>query len=103
MATNETAISAALVSDNEKEIVPEWLELQKRAGALQTGRITEAELLAQSREFLHLLRERTWPKAAAMSRNAAYAPAREFLASLSRSRAQQGFSPSRNCDLRLLA
>ncbi len=56
MAANETTTLAALVGDNEKQIVPEWLELQKRAGTLQTGRITEAELTTQSTKFLHLLR-----------------------------------------------
>ncbi|MGH6672778.1 MAG: STAS domain-containing protein [Xanthobacteraceae bacterium] len=92
MAANETGILVQLVADNEKTILPEWLELQKRAGSLQTGRITEAELSTQSTEFLHLLSSalRTTGLEPA---NAAYAPVREFLRNLSRSRALQGFSP----------
>ena len=93
MAANETATLATLVGDNEKQIVPEWLELQKRGGTLQTGRITEAELSSQSTEFLHLLRVGLNTGGADVT-NAAYKPAREFLINVSRSRAMQGFSPT---------
>jgi rsbT co-antagonist protein RsbR len=93
MAANETATLLALVTDNQNEIVPEWLELQKKSGALQTGRITEAELSSQSTEFLHLLRGGL-AKGATDATNTAYNPAREFLANLSRTRALQGFSPT---------
>jgi rsbT co-antagonist protein RsbR len=93
MSAHETTTLAAMVSDHEKAILPEWVELQKRAGSLQTGRITEAELTAQSAEFLKLLRAGL-AKGAGEAANAAYTPAREFLANLSRSRAMQGFSPS---------
>jgi rsbT co-antagonist protein RsbR len=93
MAASETATLAALVADNEKQIVPEWLELQKRFGTLQTGRITEAELTSQSTEFLHLLRNGLASGSVEMG-NAAYTPARDFLSNLSRSRALQGFSPT---------
>ncbi len=94
MAANETTNALAeLVRDNEKEILPEWLELQKRAGSLQTGRITEAELSQQSAEFLHLLRSGLAQGGGEVA-SSAYAPAREFLSNLSRSRALQGFSPT---------
>lgn len=93
MAANETTALAAMVSEHEKTILPEWVELQKRAGSLQTGRITEAELTAQSREFLSLLRTGL-ARGGVDVANAAYAPARELLANLSRSRAMQGFSPA---------
>jgi rsbT co-antagonist protein RsbR len=48
---------ATLVTRNEQTILPEWIELQKKAGTLHTGRITEGELQSQSRNFLHLLRD----------------------------------------------
>ncbi|MGB7037567.1 MAG: STAS domain-containing protein [Xanthobacteraceae bacterium] len=92
MAANETTILAATVSDHEKTILPEWIELQRRSGALQTGRITEAELTAQSTEFLHLLRAGLAQGGGDMA-HAAYGPVRELLTNLSRSRAAQGFSP----------
>ena len=93
MAGNDTATLAALVGANEKQIGPEWLELQKKAGSLQTGRITEAELTSQSTEFLQLLRNGLAQGNADIT-NPAYAPARDFLGDLSRSRALQGFSPT---------
>jgi rsbT co-antagonist protein RsbR len=93
MAANETTTLATLVREREKEILPEWIELQKKAGSLQTGRMTEAELSRQSAEFLHLLRDGL-AKGGVDIANAAYTPARDFLSNVSRSRALQGFSPS---------
>ncbi len=92
MAANETGLIATLVDKSEKQILAEWLELQKRAGTLQTGRITESELLAQSREFLHFFRDGL-TKGGNDVASDAYGPVKEFLANVSRSRALQGFSP----------
>jgi rsbT co-antagonist protein RsbR len=84
---------AELVSSNEQTILPDWVELQKKGGSLQTGRITESELISQSRDFLHLLRDGL-AKGGNDASNPAYAPAKQMLADVSRSRALQGFSPS---------
>ncbi|WP_298873866.1 STAS domain-containing protein [uncultured Bradyrhizobium sp.] len=84
---------ASLVSRNEATILPEWLELQKKAGTLHTGRISEGELQSQSKNFLHLLRDALAQGGSDVS-NGAYEPAKAMLAELSRSRASQGFSPS---------
>jgi rsbT co-antagonist protein RsbR len=84
---------AELVGSNEEAILPEWVELQKRAGSLQTGRITENELISQSRDFLHLLRDGL-ARGGNDAANSAYDPAKQMLAEVSRSRALQGFSPS---------
>jgi rsbT co-antagonist protein RsbR len=89
----DTGSVADLVSKNEQSILPEWVELQKKGGGLQTGRITEGELLSQSREFLHLLRDGL-AKGGNDANNPAYEPAKQLLANVSRSRALQGFSPS---------
>src|ERR1700748_3126920 len=84
---------AALVTQNEQTILPEWMELQKKAGTLHTGRISEGELLSQSRNFLNLLRD-ALAKAGSDVSSAAYGPTKEMLIELSRSRALQGFSPT---------
>ncbi len=84
---------AEFVGGNEQTILPQWIELQKKAGSLQTGRITENELVSQSREFLHLLRDGLAKGGNDVS-NPAYSPAKQMLADISRSRALQGFSPS---------
>jgi rsbT co-antagonist protein RsbR len=81
------------VSRNEKTIFPEWVELQKKAGILHTGRISEGELQSQSRDFLHLMHE-ALAQGGTDTSSAAYEPAKAMLAELSRSRAMQGFSPS---------
>jgi rsbT co-antagonist protein RsbR len=92
MAVKETSAVAKLIADNEKDILPAWVELQKKVGTLQTGRIGEAELLSQCRDFLHLLRDGLNQGGTDASHDA-YKPTRDFLAGISRSRAQQGFSP----------
>ena len=93
MAGSETGTVASLVARNEQAILPEWMELQKKAGVLQTGRISEGELSSQSAEFLHLLSDGL-AKGGDDAHHSAYTPAREMLHNVSRSRAQQGFSPS---------
>jgi rsbT co-antagonist protein RsbR len=93
MAGSDIGSIADLVGNNEPAILNEWLDLQKQAGILRTGRTTEAELTSQSRNFLHLLREGLAKGGKEIS-DAAYGAAREMLADLSRARALQGFSPS---------
>jgi len=93
MARNETGAVAQLVADYEKEIAVEWLDLLKKAGALQTGRIKEAELQAQCGNFLDLL-QHALGKVGTNVAHDAYQPVREMLGELSRSRTVQGFSPS---------
>src|ERR1700742_1584445 len=84
---------AALVTRNEATILPEWMELQKKAGTLHTGRISEGELQSQSKNFLHLLRD-ALAKGGSEAADPAYEAPRAMLAELSRSRAMQGFSPT---------
>jgi rsbT co-antagonist protein RsbR len=92
MAGNAGTV-AELVGSNEQTIFPEWIDLQKKSGSLQTGRITETELISQSRNFLHLLRDGL-AKGGNDASNPAHEPAKQMLAEISRSRALQGFSPS---------
>ena len=83
---------AALVSKNEQTILPEWIELQKKAGTPHTGRISEGELQSQSKNFLHLLRDALATGGSDVA-NAAYEPAKAMLGELSRSRARCRASP----------
>ena len=84
---------ALLVSRNESTILPEWVELQKKAGGLNTGRITEGEVQSQSRNFLHLVHEALVQGGSDVS-NPAYEAVKAMLGDISRSRALQGFTPS---------
>lgn len=93
MPANETSTIAKLITDNEKQILPEWMELQRKAGTLQLGRIAEAELSTQCRDFLHQLRDGL-TTGGSDSASPGYTQARALLAEISRSRALQGFSPN---------
>jgi rsbT co-antagonist protein RsbR len=84
---------ASLVSRNEQTILPEWMELQRKAGTLNTGRISEGELQAQSKNFLHLLRD-ALAKSGSDASDPAFEAPRALLGEMSRSRALQGFSPT---------
>jgi rsbT co-antagonist protein RsbR len=82
-----------VVSEDEDAILTEWLGLLKSGGALQTGRIREAELQTQAKTVLGQLRDAL----ASGSSNGdleAYATLRDTLGEISRSRAIQGFTPS---------
>jgi rsbT co-antagonist protein RsbR len=92
MTAVETDIITRLVADKEQEILPEWLDLLKEAGTIQTGRISESELIVQCRDFLRLFRD-ALAKGGVDVANQAYTPVRDFLSDVSRSRALQGFSP----------
>ena len=92
MAINEMTKIAQMIGDNEKDILSEWLDLLKKVGMVQTGRIGEAELFAQSKRFLNLLRDAA-AEGSADGSHGTYKPARDFLADVSRSHAQQGLSP----------
>jgi rsbT co-antagonist protein RsbR len=93
MAAKKATSLTQLVQEHESEIEAEWLKLLKAKGGLQTGRIKEAELQTQCRNFLAVLTA-ALGKAGTDVANAAYAPVRDLLNEVSRSRALQGFSPS---------
>ena len=93
MGQNGSGGLAQTVAEHQDEILSEWLALQVSGGALQSGRIKEAELRTQCRTFLDLLRDGleqggTDPEAPAFGR------AKEVLAEVSRSRGMQGFTPT---------
>ena len=93
MAQSETLSIAQLVDQHERDILSDWLRQLKESGALQTGRITEAELQTQAKNFLNLLRTALETGGTSVE-NAAYGPVRDLLGDVSRSRALQGFSPT---------
>ena len=87
---------AEVLKKYEPDLLSEWLKAQAANGT-RRELISDVELQEQSREFLRLL------QSAAGSANGtgpadvqtaqAWAPVREMLASISRSRAKQGFTP----------
>ena len=92
MTAIETDLLAELVAEKEQEILPEWVDLLKKTGSIETGRISESELTVQCRDFLQLFRDAI-AKAGVDVANPAYTEVRDFLGEISSSRALQGFSP----------
>lgn len=94
-----TAALASLMTRHEAELLSAWKSALAAAGATGGGRIKDAELTTQCRDVLGALTEALKTSDGARgqgadARNAAFAPVRELLAAISRSRAAQGFSPS---------
>lgn len=82
------------LSKFQKELLAEWMKLQLEAATLRADLMKEGELREQSREFLNLLQTALSAADSLNPESGAYTPVREFLAGISRSRAQQGFSPT---------
>jgi rsbT co-antagonist protein RsbR len=82
-----------LLSRSESEILADWIRQQQ---ALSRRRdLADRDLERESREFLGLLKTATADgNLAEIHQGAAWAPVRELLSDISRSRTQQGFSPS---------
>ena len=83
-----------ILAQNESAVLERWLKEQQSAGAFRTGMIDEREARDQSRDFLGALARATEEGGVADIAGAPYAPVREVLGRLSRTRAQQGFTPS---------
>lgn len=84
----------AIVEQQQKEILAEWLTNQTSSGAWRSGRIQEAQLRDESQRFLALFTKAVQAGVEFDTRSPQWADIREFLIELSRSRAQQGFTPS---------
>lgn len=93
MPRSTLAVLAQLLADQEASILKDWLETLSTGGQLQSGRIREPELRTQCISFLQGLKT-----ALAQDSNdtaaPAFAPVKQLLADISKSRAIQGFSPT---------
>ena len=91
MSAARKSVIPALLDRSSKELLSEWSADQ--AALARGGAIKESEIRQQCEDFLRLLRD------AAASGNLTdvsrpeWAPMRDLLASVSRSRGAQGFSP----------
>lgn len=84
---------STLIHDHEEDILAGWLEALKAAGGDGGGRVREAELRTQCRNFLRVLPDIIAGDDLADIQSPTFERARELLADISRSRAVQGFSP----------
>ena len=85
---------AQILSRYPKELLTEWLQNQLSADTMRTDLMKEGELRDQSQEFLELVRTATSSGDLSSINGSAWAPVKEYLGAISRSRALQGFSPA---------
>jgi rsbT co-antagonist protein RsbR len=81
-----------LIVERRKEILEAWVREQLKEGRAES--LPADELRAQGDGFLTLIAEPESSDSVLDASSTAWAPARAFLADLSRTRARQGFSPS---------
>ena len=93
MSSHNGSRLPALLQEHEEELLRAWVQDQTQALATQQGRITETELREQSREFLGLLRRAAQDGDLTNIRGPAWQEVHQLLASLSKTRARQGFTP----------
>lgn len=86
-----TAI-AQLIQKNEQQILELWLSLQQAANTRRGDLLKERELREQSREFLQQFSEAITAESENLDAPS-WNPVKEMLASVSRSRSLQGFTP----------
>jgi rsbT co-antagonist protein RsbR len=84
-----------ILRTHESDILADWMRLQQDGTGRRRDLISDQELQTQSREFLSLLRAAVQSGGFTdVQRGAEWAPVRDMLSSVSRSRSLQGFSPS---------
>lgn len=84
---------AEVLKKHEADLLAEWIKAQTAAG-YRRDMISDAEIHEQSREFLNLLQAASQNGSGEVHQATSWAPVREMLNNLSRSRAKQGFTPS---------
>ena len=82
------------LSENESEILNDWLSLQRASSARRADLINDADLQRQSKEFLSAFRHGVASGKIEDTGAPAWENARNVLAELSRSRARLGFTPT---------
>ncbi len=85
---------ASLISREEESILSEWLEMQWATAGTRADLISESELRRHSERLLRALRLGLENNGGIDLEATPWSEAREVLAQLSASRAQQGFSPT---------
>ena len=83
-----------LLAQHEGDILDRWMQEQASSGAFRTGLMQEREVRQQSRDFLDALRRASQEGGTEDPDGASYASVRDILAGITRSRVQQGFTPS---------
>jgi rsbT co-antagonist protein RsbR len=84
---------AEIIRANEAEILSSWMSSQLQSLATRRDLLSENDLHRESRDFLSAVSRAASQGGILDVSSSSYASVRDFLASLSASRARQGFSP----------
>ena len=87
------ALLSSILDKHEKNVLAEWMSRQLAATTLRRDLISDSALREQSTEFLAHFRQAVRSGSEEVA-SPQWASMRDFLKGLSRSRAQQGFSPT---------
>ena len=89
------SVIEVMLRERRNELLDAWLDAQLSVTGVRTDLISQDELKVESGRFLDLLQETVGAGSAQTDiSEPQWAPAREFLAELSRSRATRGFTPT---------
>jgi rsbT co-antagonist protein RsbR len=83
-----------ILRKHEADLLRDWTQEQLKSVSRRSGLIKETELRQQSQEFVNLLQTAVQDGDLSNIQSESYAPVREFLADVSRTRARQGFTPT---------
>src|SRR5690349_19659371 len=83
-----------IIRSYQSEILTDWMRQQLALAASGSAVVKEADLREQSRAFLDGVREALQRSGSGDTSGPAWAPVRDFIGELSRSRARLGASPS---------
>src|ERR671912_96788 len=83
-----------ILNTHEEELLEEWMREQLASDTLRTDLVSESKLRQQSAQFLGALRQAAQSGNLTNIMSPEWGEVREILTVLSRSRAQQGFTPS---------
>jgi len=83
-----------ILREYESELLEHWIKVQLEAVTFRRDLISEAQVRQQSSEFVNLFWQGVDAGDLADITSQGWAPVREMLASLSKSRAEQGFTPT---------
>jgi rsbT co-antagonist protein RsbR len=94
MADTTHNILAGVVRDAGRDLLEEWRRLQQQNLASRGDLLKTGELEEQTRDFLDVFSRALASDSTDVMTAEAWAPVRDFLTGISRSRARQGFTPT---------
>lgn len=94
MAESPNVFLADLLRKRENEILTAWMALQQQDLSLRNNLLRGGELEQQCRDFLRVLTTALQSGNTDAATSEVWAPVRDVLSTISRSRARQGFTPT---------